>query len=125
MYSSEPRILRIELPPGLPLLNANDRLHYRERSKRTEKLRSEAYKAAKAQPSLPFTRVRIRCIFRAPDKRRRDVANLYPSFKAVIDGIVDAGLLLDDNDRYVTELSLVRGEDSPKKAQLIVQVIEA
>ena len=123
MSSSEPLILRIELPPCLPLLNANDRLHYRERSKRTEKLRSEAYKAAKEQPFLPFTRVRIRCIFRAPDKRRRDVANLYPSFKACIDGLVDAGVLPDDNDRYITELCLVRGQDAPKKAQLIVQVI--
>jgi crossover junction endodeoxyribonuclease RusA len=121
----EPRILRIELPPGLPLLNANDRLHYRERSKRTEKLRSEAHKAAKAQSSFPFRKVRIRCIFRAPDKRRRDVANLYPSFKAVIDGaLVDTKLLPDDSDRYITELCLVRGEDSPKKAQLILQVIE-
>jgi crossover junction endodeoxyribonuclease RusA len=125
MHSSDPRILRIELPSGLPLLNANDRLHYRERSKRTEKLRSEAYKAAKAQPFMPFTKVRLRCIFRAPDKRRRDVANLYPSFKACIDGLVDAGVLPDDNDRYVTEVCLVRGEDAPKKAQLILQVIEA
>jgi crossover junction endodeoxyribonuclease RusA len=123
-YSSEPRILRIELPSGLPLLNANDRLHYRERSKRTEKLRSEACKAAKAQPFLPFSRVRIRCIFRAPDKRRRDVANLYPSFKACIDGLVDAGVFRDDSDKYVSELCLVRGQDSPKKAQLILQVIE-
>jgi hypothetical protein len=121
----EPRVLRIELPPGLPLLNANDRLHYRERAKRTERLRSEAYRAAKVQNPYPFRKVRVRCIFRAPDKRRRDVANLYPSFKACIDGaLVDTKLLPDDNDRYITEVCLVRGEDSPGKAQLILQVIE-
>ncbi len=121
----DPRILRIELPPGLPLLNANDRIHYKERAKRTEKLRSEACKAAKAQPFLPFGRVRIRCIFRACDNRRRDVANLYISYKACIDGLVDAGVLKDDSDRYVAEVCLVRGENrTDKKPQLVLQVIE-
>jgi len=124
MPFSDPRILRVEMPPGLPLISANDRSHYRERSKKTEKLRSEAYKAAKAQPFMPFTKVRIRCIFRAPDNRRRDVANLYPSFKACIDGLVDAGVMKDDNDSVVRELSLVRGENLPKKGQLVIQVIE-
>jgi Holliday junction resolvase RusA-like endonuclease len=121
---TEPRILRIELPPGLPTLSANDRRHFMERSKKTEKLRSEAYKAARAQPFLPFSRVRIRCIFRAPDKRKRDVANLYPSFKACVDGIVDAGVIKDDHDGIVREFSIVRGENYPKKGQLIIEVIE-
>lgn len=123
--SSEPRILRIELPPGLPLLNANDRIHYKQRSKTTAKLRAEAYKAAKAQPFLPFSKVRIRCLFRAPDNRRRDVANLYLSYKACIDGIVDAGVIKDDRDGIVVEVSIARGENrTDKKSQLILQVIE-
>ena len=122
--SFEPRILRIELPPGLPLLNANDRIHYRSRSKITEQLRSEACRAAKAEHWLPFGKVRVRCIFRAPDNRRRDVSNLFPSFKAVLDGIVDAGVLKDDNDKFVREFTIVRGENLPKLGQLIIQIIE-
>jgi crossover junction endodeoxyribonuclease RusA len=118
------RILRIELPSGMPLLNANDRTHHMTRAKRTAMIRAEAYKAAKAQPFLPFGKVRIRCIYRAPDNRKRDVVNLYPSFKAVIDGIVDAGVIKDDNDTIVKEVSFVRGENLPKKGQLVVQVIE-
>ncbi len=123
-YSDEPRILTIELPPCLPLLNANDRRHYRSRSKITEQLRSEAYKAAKAVPFLPFSRVRVRCIFRAPDNRRRDVSNLYPSFKAILDGLVDAGVMKDDHDGIVREFAIVRGENLPKRPQLIIQIIE-
>lgn len=122
--SSETRIFRVELPPGLPTLNANDRVHYMARSKKTEKLRAEAYKAAKAQPFIPFSKVKLRCIFRAPDNRRRDVANLYPSFKAIVDGLVDAGVMKDDHDGIVREFTIVRGENYPKKGQLIVEVSE-
>jgi crossover junction endodeoxyribonuclease RusA len=121
----EPRILRIVMPMDLPLLSANDRLHYRERAKRTEKLRSEAYKAAKATPFIPFGKVRIRCLYRAPDNRRRDVANWYPSWKACLDGVVEAGVLKDDNDKYVLEFCMVRGENLKGHNQLILQIIEA
>lgn len=132
----EPRILRIELPPDIPTLNANDRpkmIHkrrtnqrYPDTAKKVEALRSAAYREAKAQPFMPFARCRIRCIFRAPNNRRRDVANLYPSFKACIDGLVDAGVMRDDHDGIVREVSLVRGENLPKTryGQLILQVIE-
>lgn len=122
--SSDVRILRVELPPGLPTLNANDRTHHMIRAKRTAMIRAEAYKAAKAQPFIPFSKVRIRCIYRAPDNRRRDMVNLYPSYKAAIDGLVDAGVIKDDNDSIVREVSFVRGENLPKKGQLVIQVIE-
>jgi len=122
--TTEPRILRSELPPGLPTLNANDRTHHMARAKRTQLIRAEAYKAVKAQSFMPMAKVRIRCIYRAPDNRKRDVVNLYPSFKAAIDGIVDSGLIRDDNDFVVKEVSFVRGENLPKKGQLVVQVIE-
>lgn len=40
--------------------------------------------------------------FRFPDRRRRDPANWYPTVKACIDGIVDAGVLPDDShDRLI------------------------
>lgn len=130
--SSDPRILRIELPPGLPLLNANKRVFIRKNksgrrvptnSEDIERLRDEAEKAARAQPFMPFSKVRIRCIFRAPDNRKRDTFNLAPSFKACIDGIVRAGVIKDDNDSIVKEVSIVRGENIPL-GQLIIQVIE-
>ena len=120
----EPRKLVIELPPGLDLLNANDRIHYRARSKKVEALRSEAFRTAGKNP-MTFGKVKIRCIFRAPDNRRRDTANLYPSFKAALDGLVDAKVLHDDNDKFVTEFTLMRGPNrTDKKSQLILEIIE-
>jgi len=113
------------MPPGLDLLNANDRSHYRERSKKTERLRDGAFRAAGKKP-VTFGKVKVRCIFRAPDNRRRDTANLYPSFKAILDGLVDAGVIKDDNDKYVVSFELLRGENLPrvKNGQLIIEIIE-
>jgi len=113
------------MPPGLELLSANDRMHYKTRAKRTERLRSEAFRVCGKHP-MTFGRVRIVCIFRAPDNRRRDTANLYPSFKACLDGIVDSGVIHDDNDKYVTSFTLMRGENLPKQkyGQLILEIWE-
>lgn len=125
MYSSEPRILRIELT-DIPWLSLNQRLHFRDKSAKTAKIRAEACKAAKAQPFFPFGKARLRVIFHAPDNRRRDFisGNWLPTIKPAIDGLVDAGVFRDDNDKVITEMCLVAGPVSPKKARLVLQVIE-
>ncbi len=121
----EVRILRIELT-DIPWLSLNQRMHFRERSAKTSKIRAEACKAAKATPFFPFGRVRVRVIFHAPDKRRRDFVsgNWLPTIKACLDGLTDAKVWPDDNDRVITEMCLVTGAVSPKKARLVIQVIE-
>lgn len=35
---------------------------------------------------------------------RHDVGNCYPSFKAVLDGCVDAGVITDDSDSFIFEV---------------------
>lgn len=123
--SDEPRILRIELE-DIPFLSLNQRMHYREKSAKTSKIRAEACKAAKAQPFFPFRKVRLRVIFHAPDKRRRDFVsgNWSPTIKAALDGLTDARVWPDDNDLVITEMCLVTGPVSPKKPRLVIQVIE-
>lgn len=69
-------------------------------------------------------KVKIRCIYFAANNRRRDTANLYPSFKAAIDGFVDSGVLKDDSDRYVTSLEITRGEGIVPGGQLVIEVID-
>ncbi|WP_194521947.1 hypothetical protein [Cellulosimicrobium sp. JZ28] len=50
----------------------------------------------------PFVHpVRVWAEFRFPDNRRRDTPNLYPTIKPLIDGLVDAGVLLGDHDGRV------------------------
>lgn len=86
------------------LLTANQRLHYQPRRERTAYWRTRA--AALVVPR--FATARIVVTFAFPDRRRRDVANLYPTAKAIVDGLVDAGLLPDDNDQHLTGPDLRR-----------------
>lgn len=88
----------VELEAGLPVLNANQRLHWRVRSARTKRIREQAAWQARLAAVPKLVRAHIVGEFRPPDRRRRDVANLYPSFKAAIDGLVDAAVLEDDDD---------------------------
>jgi Holliday junction resolvase RusA-like endonuclease len=58
-----------------------------------------APKAARAQPPS-FVRV----TFPVADNRRRDADNPAPTCKAIVDGLVDAGLWPDDSPEWVETL---------------------
>lgn len=51
--------------------------------------------------SLPWEKVSVSASFRYKTKRRRDTDNLMYSLKAVYDGIVDAGVVIDDTPKYM------------------------
>ncbi|MCW2897804.1 MAG: Endodeoxyribonuclease RusA [Streptosporangiaceae bacterium] len=107
-----PPLITIALPAGLPLLNSNQRLHHRPKAKLTAALRAAAMEAVSEDPALMaalaaakpgplYTRAHILGILHPPTRRRADPANWYPSFKAAVDGIVDAGVLEDDDHTRV------------------------
>ncbi|WP_433252940.1 hypothetical protein ACQPYK_08705 [Streptosporangium sp. CA-135522] len=117
------RTWTISLPAGTPLLNANQRLHHAPKAKLTAAIREEARKATE-EARVPALRcAHIFGIFCPPTKRRRDVGNLYPSFKAAIDGAVDAGMLPDDSDDYLLGPDMRIGE-TIRGGQLHLLVIE-
>ena len=103
-----PRAFTLALPPGLKLLNANQRVHHRVRSEATNRIRAAAMMACSEDPTMraalvlagdqPLLRhAYILGVLHPPSRRRADPANWYPSFKAAVDGIVDAGVLEDDD----------------------------
>ncbi|WP_328404039.1 hypothetical protein OHS70_34360 [Streptomyces sp. NBC_00390] len=85
----------VALPPRLLLLNANQRLHHHTRAEITKVLRRAAWASAQRIP--PLERAHIIGVLHPKDKQRRDAANWYPSFKACVDGLVDRGILHDDD----------------------------
>jgi hypothetical protein len=103
----------IALPPGLDLINANQRIHEKARARLTKKIRAAAMEAvsecpalmdalAAAKPGPLFQRAHILGVLNpATAGRRRDPANWYGSFKAAVDGLVDAGVLEDDDHTRV------------------------
>ena len=92
----------LTLPAGMELLNSNDRDgHWARRKRVTKALREAAGWLARDRQIPPLQRAHILAVYEPPDRRRRDPGNLYPSFKACIDGIVDAGILPNDDAKHL------------------------
>lgn len=98
-------VFTLDLGYNSPPLSANDRPHYRVRARITKQIRTTTWVLAK-QAKLPTdcAHVTVQLHYRPRDKRRRDPSNLMPTQKACVDGLVDAGLVPDDCQEFVTEL---------------------
>lgn len=128
------RRFTVALPAGLTLINSNQRLHFREKAKRTARIRATAMEAvtedrplmaalAAAKPDVLFQRAHILGVIHPATRRRADPANLYPSFKAAVDGLVDAGVLEDDDHTRVLGPDMRLGH-VVKGAQLVLHLRE-
>ncbi|MEW2081060.1 hypothetical protein [Streptomyces sp. NPDC005283] len=93
------RRFRVAMPSRLTLLNANQRPHHYQRAEITKVLRRAGWAASRRIPHLE--RAHIIGVLHPNDRQRRDPANWYPSFKACIDGLVDQGVLDDDDHTRV------------------------
>lgn len=86
------------------LLTANDKPHWGRKAALTKQLRRWGYllgREGRGVARFHLTRARVVFEFAYPDRRRRDRHNLAPTVKAMMDGLIDAGLLPDDSDRYL------------------------
>ena len=83
-------------------ISSNDRLDKFEKAKRTKAWREEAGRVASREWLFPKPHPFARLVvwYRFPDNTRREVANLQPTSKAIVDGLVDAGVLVDDRDEF-------------------------
>lgn len=86
------------------ILTQNDKMHWAARSRVTKQLRRLGYvigREGRGVDVLCLQRARVEFEFAYPDRRRRDRHNLAPTVKALMDGLIDAGLLPDDSDRFL------------------------
>ena len=116
------------IPPPGPVpqvwLSANDRLHYMHRARLTKAWRTTAAVAARSRHIPRLQRAAITARVHFADTRRRDIANYHPTVKAVIDGIVDACVLPDDNDNHVIGPDLRRGYGAIACVQLLISPVD-
>lgn len=115
---------RLEVPLPLrkrPWLSSNDRDHWGRRKGLTEYYRHTACQIAKDLDVPTFEMVALDVALAFGDNRRRDAHNYLPTVKAIIDGLVDAGVLYDDSDRYVVSTTIRRDETCPKGVSLVIE----
>ena len=87
--------------PQADMLSLNGRADRRTLSPRIRTLRLQARVMARAARCPSLERARLVAWVRFPDGRRRDLHNYMPTLKALVDGLVDAGLLPDDDSRHL------------------------
>jgi Holliday junction resolvase RusA-like endonuclease len=102
---------RLEFPAPAPWLNMNSRLRHKAQAAERKLWRDAAHVYAR-QKKLPtgLARVKITATLAFPTNHRRDVGNYYPSVKALVDGLVDYGLIPDDNDKHLEGPDLRRSD---------------
>lgn len=91
----------IVLTPPCELINANQRLHHHAKAKLTRAWREAVPREIVCYKRPLHPRAHITVTIRFATNHRRDVGNYYPTAKAIVDGLVDAGVLPDDNDAHV------------------------
>ena len=85
-----------------PPLHANKKWsHWAPKAAMVKKIRAESKRAADRIPPLGKCSVTLTWV--VTDRRVRDEDNLWPLAKAYCDGLVDAGVVLDDRPEYMTK----------------------
>ena len=115
------RIAIIDIPAPCQFINSNQRLHRMAQAKLTKEWRQAS--AAAAHNTKPFTKqVRIIAHIHKPRGGRYDPGNLYPTAKAILDGIVDAGILPDDDHVHVVGPDMRHGGKGAPR--ITIEIIE-
>ncbi|MDQ0062363.1 RusA family crossover junction endodeoxyribonuclease [Paenibacillus harenae] len=95
-----------------PTQNELRRMHFRQIAAEKKEWEHIIAIIVREQGIRPVECVNMTYEFHFPDKRRRDPDNYAASAKMLQDGLVKAGVLVDDNFEYVRELRITKGENS-------------
>lgn len=97
-------------------LHPNARVHWARKAKAVKAYRTEAWAAAlQLRLGRPmWRRASVRTTFYVPNAHRRDPDGLASSCKAIFDGIVDAGVLADDDQLVIYPATLTVDRVNPR-----------
>lgn len=121
-------VMRVEIPMLPPKeANPNWRGHWAQKYKAGRVYHDAVFyecvnarnKTLMEGMSFPFIKARLNLTFVFPEQRRRDRDNLLACFKPGLDGIVNAGLVIDDDAEHllISNLSILV---DPERAPLTV-----
>ena len=107
------------------MLNANDRPHWAQKAKITAYLRQIGRLKVSEGKYPAYTKKRpcgLVVTIYAPTKRRMDPPNFYPTVKALVDGMTDAGLWTDDNHEIIKYMTFEFGGLSGLKDKYRIEI---
>lgn len=97
-------MLKIEIPEIHPSLNDWTKWHHYHRAQEKKRWEELVYYCALHTKPLAAETVKVEVRYYFPTKTARDLDNYCPKF--LLDGLVKAGILKDDNSSVVKELSV-------------------
>lgn len=108
----------------LPRLTSNTRLVWQAEMRRKRLIRKEGRRQGRAC-GVKFSRAEITVIVHPKTYGRYDPTNWGPTWKALLDGLVDVGVLPDDSVRHVPRVSFEGGSraaDGPRLDVVLKEV---
>lgn len=116
------QVIELDVPAS-GILTSNQRQHWAVKARHVKALRAMGASAWARADRPTFDRVRLVVRVGYPDRRARDVHNLMPTVKALVDGMVHPygrarGLLPDDSDRFLVGPDLRPDPGMPRRAGL-------
>lgn len=94
--------ITLDIPAPADWISANDRGMWHRKARLTKEWREAAGWRARAAkvPAMQRAEIAVQLVF--PVRRRRDPHNWMPTVKAAVDGLVDVGVLPDDDSTHLT-----------------------
>ena len=83
------------------VLNLNDREHWRLKANKSKHIRQLAKQIARASRAPHLKRALLTVEIAFPDRKRRDPHNWMATVKPIVDGLVKAGVLPDDDAEHL------------------------
>ena len=109
--------MRFSIPPEY-WLSSNQRLHRHAAAARVRWLRD--YGAGMARRTCyAYRKVTVVAEIRYPTNRRADPPNAWPTVKPLIDGLVQGGLIPDDDDAHLPLLAFKRGTKTGTREYMV------
>lgn len=112
----------IDLPPQ-PLLNANQRLHHHRKAEVTRRLRGDAGWLARRAGVPALERAVVLAYVHPSHRGRIDPPNWHPSVKAAVDGLVDAGVIPDDDHARLVGPYLFRADATGRRGDVRLRLV--
>lgn len=124
-YAEESMTFFLTIPRVPPSNNILLRLHWAKRKALIDEWHGDIYWLVLEAGRRVFDVARVEAVIYFAEKRRRDICNYMASVdKLVLDGLVYAGVLTDDDSIHLPEIS-VRFEIDKAKPRTEVRVTES
>lgn len=98
--------------------------NYRQRNDLTQEWRQAFWAMAKEQKIPRLERIQVWAWPMLRDRRIQDPGACYPAVKAAVDGLQDAGVIPEDDGRYVSLIAMCPPVQEAPQDALRIAVIE-